>query len=97
MKNTLIFSKKAYNKDKKFAKDVMNTSKNVSSTEEHIVAIQNIYPDYIVEPLYTFEHTGMCIERSRSCPFDSSSDAFCAYKKEEELEAKISKINEALN
>lgn len=96
-KNTLVFSRKAYQEDEKFAQAVLNTAKIANSKEHHIELLQELYPNYIIEPLWTYEHSGMIIDRFCRCRWDSSADAFCAYKNEEQLEEKLKCINESLN
>jgi hypothetical protein len=95
-KNTLIYSRKAYNKDTKFAEIVETTALQARNQEEHADLIQEYYPKHTIEILYTYEHGGMAIERTRSCKWDSSADAFGAYKKEDQLIKEIKKINATL-
>ncbi|MBT5492634.1 hypothetical protein HOK00_10570 [bacterium] len=95
-KNTLIYSRKAYNKDTKFAEIVETTALQARSQEEHADLIQEYYPKHTIEVLYTYEHGCMAIERTMSCRWDSSADAFAAYKKEDQLIKAIEDINKTL-
>jgi len=100
-KNTIIYSRKAYKgnsiSEKKFAENVENTAKIANNQEEHIKLLQEIYPTYNIMPLYTYEHGFMKIEKSSSCRWDSSADAFAAFKNENVLDKNIKKINAILN
>ena len=93
---TLIYSRKAYNKDKEFAKIVESTALEASSQEHHTELIQEYYPNLIVTPYYTYEHGGMIIESFMRCDFDSSVDAFVATDDEKELKERLLTINEDL-
>lgn len=57
----------------------METSEEASGPEDHLDRIQARYPKYRIVPLYTYEHSGMRIDRFLRCQFDSSSDAFGGY------------------
>jgi len=96
-KRTMIFSQKAYtgkaHSEKVFAKNVLETVNLAKSQEEHVKLLQEIYPTYHIEPLYTYEHGMMKLERTPSCRFDSSNDGMVAFKQEKELEKEIEKIN----
>jgi hypothetical protein len=96
LKNTLIYSRKAYRQDSEFAKNVELTSKESHSLEHHKELLQELYPTYTITELYTYEHSGMCIEKFRRCHFDSSLDGMAAFKNEKDLDKKISLINEEL-
>lgn len=99
--NTMIFTKKAYTgkskSEKDFARNVIETSRLANNLNHHIQLLQEIYPNYNITELYTFEHGNMYIERTRSCRFDSSLDGMAAYKDEKELTKKIQNINDYLN
>lgn len=98
LKKVLLYSRKAYSSDKKFKETVEETAKIASSLENHRDLISKRYPKYTIVPLYTYEHSGMCIEKARSCQFDSSADAFGAYlEKEADLDVFIVEINRYLN
>jgi hypothetical protein len=58
--------------------------------------IQEKYPDLEVIQLWTYEHSGMCIETYRRDIFDSSMDAFGCTDNMEEFEKKLAKINRKL-
>ena len=95
--DTLIFSKKAYQDDKKFAEIVLETANQARSKEHHMELIEKRLPNgYTIEPLWTYEHGSMRIDRFQRCVWDSSADAFCAYKDEAKLEAKLEAINDGL-
>jgi len=95
---TLIYSRKAYQEDKKFAKIVEGTSMEANSLKEHMQLIQEEYKDFVIIQLWTFEHGGMSIDTFQRCPWDSSADAFGAYTKNAytELLDRLEKINEDL-
>ncbi len=95
-KNTLIYSRKAYNLDANWARDVEATQHTANNLEDHIEKLEELYPDYTVEVLYTYEHSGMALERSPSCKYDSSLDGMVAYKKEDQLIERIREINDEL-
>ena len=97
MNETLIYSRSAYNGDKEFAEVVERTQSIATSLENHIELVKEEYPSFTVCELYTYNHSGSAIERSPSCEWDSSLDAFCAYKSEEDLDDKISEINSDLS
>lgn len=100
MGKVLIYSQKAYHEDKKFGMDVEKTAKKANSPEEHMELLKKIYPKYNIIQLFTFSHSGMCIEKTRRAGYygmDSSADAFAAYKKEEDLDEKIAEINRDLD
>lgn len=94
---TLIYSRKAYQQDKRFAEVVLDTYKLANSKEHHIELIQKRYPKHKVKPLYTYEHSGLIIEDFKRCRFDSSEDAFAVYLNEDKLNKKLQTINENLN
>ena len=96
LKNTMIFSKKAYHGDKEFAKSVLETAKIATSKRHHIMLLQKIYPSYIIKELFTYEHSCLIIEENRRCRFDSSADAFAAYKCEKQLQKRLQEINDDL-
>lgn len=97
LKNTLVFSRKAYQEDEEFAKVVLETSKIAVSAVNHLRLIQERYPSYIVVPLFTFEHGSVLeIQTEKRCNFDSSADAFGAFKKEKDLFDKLLEINNDL-
>ena len=97
MKDTMIYTKKAYNQDKQFGIDVMDTMMEASSMERHLKLMEDLYPDHTIEMLWTHEHGGpYVIERSPSCRFDSSMDGMCAYKDEADLDEYILYINDEL-
>lgn len=96
LKNTMVFSKKAYQEDKEFAKAVLETSKIAFSKRHHIMLLQKIYPSYIITELFTYEHGCLIIEENRRCRFDSSADAFAAYKCEKQLKKRLQEINDDL-
>ena len=82
-KDTMIYTRKAYrgeNSENVFANIVEETQKFANSLEHHIELIEVHYPDHIIEPLWTYEHGTLAIERSPSCQWDSSLDGMCAYK-----------------
>jgi len=94
-KDTLVFSKKAYQEDKEFAKIVMETSYTSKNKKEHLNKIQLYYPNYTVIPYYTFEHSqALFLEEKPSCNFDSVGDSFVAYKNRDKMEKRIEEINE---
>ena len=100
-KNVLIFSRKAYREDKRFAQVVLETAEEARNLEDHMDLIGEEFPDYDIVQLFTYEHSGMRIEESKSCPWDSSADAFAAVKKgikdpDKKLTKSISKINDML-
>ena len=99
-KRTMIYSRKAYtgtsHSEKVFAKNVLQTAEIANNQEHHIELLKEIYPTYHIEPLYTYEHSIIQLERIQSCKWDSSADAMCAFKKESELEKAIEKINKDL-
>jgi hypothetical protein len=96
--DAMIYSKKMenfgiYTGDKDFKDAVLRTFENANSQEHHVELLEAIYPDYTIIPLWTFEHGGVCLEYSPSCSFDSSSDAFGAYKNEDTFDNLFSSIN----
>lgn len=95
-KNTMIYSRKAYRDDTKFAKIVEETAKDAKNLDHHIKLVQKYFPNYTVIELYTYEHTGMCIEKFRRCRWDSSLDGMAAYKNEKQLDKKLDEINKTL-
>ena len=96
LKNTMVFSKKAYQEDKEFAKSVLETAKIATSKRHHIMLLQKIYPSYIIKELFTYDHSCLIIEENRRCRFDSSADAFAAYKCEKQLKKRLQEINDDL-
>lgn len=94
--DVLVFSKKAYTLDKSFAQNVLNTLKNANNLTHHKELLQKYYPNYTIIELYTYEHSGMCIERHKRCQFDSSLDGMAAFKNEEKLNKKLALINKYL-
>jgi hypothetical protein len=96
LKNTLIFSKKAYQEDKEFAKSVLETASIARNKSHHIKLLQKIYPSYIIKELFTYDHSCLIIEENRRCQFDSSADAFAAYKCEKQLQKRLQEINDDL-
>jgi len=98
--NTMIFSRKAYHgntkQEKEFGKNVLETANHASNKENHIELMQELYPAHMIEMLYTYKHSGMALERSPSCRWDSSMDGMVAYKDDEQLNQRILEINEEL-
>jgi len=80
-KNVLIFSRKAFREDKRFAEVVLETAREARNLEHHMDMIGDEFPDYNIVQLFTYEHGSMRIEDFRRCPWDSSADAFAAVKK----------------
>lgn len=97
LKNTLVYSRKAYNCDVEFLNSVENTAKIARNKNHHIKLLQEIYPTYKIKPLYTYEHNCLIIEENRRCQFDSSADAFAAYKNEKQLQKRLQEINDNLS
>ena len=97
LKNTLVYSRKAYHSDTEFGKNVIKTSKIARNKNHHIKLLQEIYPTYKIKPLYTYEHNCLIIEENRRCQFDSSADAFAAYKNEKQLQKRLQEINDNLS
>ncbi len=93
---THIYSRKAYQNDKKFAKIVEETSREANNLEHHMELIQEYYPKLVVIQLWTYEHGGMSIDKFKRCQFDSSADAFAATDNPNALNRKLSKINKEL-
>lgn len=96
LKNTLVYSRKAYREDREFAKNVEATSQEARSLEHHKELLQKLYPSYTIIELYTYEHSGMCIEKFRRCRWDSSLDGMAAFKNEKALDSYLDKINDTL-
>jgi hypothetical protein len=97
LKNTLIYSRKAYHADEEFARSVLETSKIATSKRHHIALLHQRYPSYIIKELFTYEHSCLIIEENRRCQFDSSADAFAAYKCEKQLHKRLQEINDDLS
>jgi len=95
--NTLIYSRKAYRQDTKFAQIVEETAKEARSLSHHKELVQKHYPKHTIVELYTYEHSGMCIEKFRRCQWDSSLDGMAAFKNEKALDSKLNEINDELN
>jgi len=96
----MIFSKKAYygntKQEEEFGKNVLKTANQARNKEHHIELMQELYPSHTIEMLYTYDHSGMALERSPSCQWDSSMDGMVAYKDDEQLNQRILEINEEL-
>ena len=99
--NTMIFSRKLrnnglYKGNDIFAKEVLRTSEIANSLEHHIELLEKRFPNYKIRNLWTYEHSGFALEYSKSCNFDSSADAFAAYKTTEGFQKLMTKINKSL-
>lgn len=93
---TKIYSRKAYNEDEKFAEIVEETATRANSLEDHMELIKEHYPSLEIVQLWTYEHSGMHIDTYKHCPWDSSADAFAVTNNMNELETKLTEINEGL-
>ena len=99
--DTMIFSRKMdnygiYSGNKDFKKNVLSTSEMANSQEHHIELLEELYPEHTITPLWTFEHGGVCLELSPSCRWDSSADAFGAYKNNGEFGKLFASINDSV-
>jgi len=94
--NTMIYSRKAYHEDRKLKEIVEETEKIATSLENHKELIKEHFPNYQIMELYTYEHTGMCIEKFKRCEWDSSLDGMSVFKKETDLDEKLEIINKNL-
>ena len=99
--DVMIFSRKLrnnglYKGNETFAKEVLRTANIARSKEDHIELLKDRFSNYIIVPLWTYEHSSFCLELSPSCQFDSSADAFAAYKDENKFKEKFNKINEEI-
>jgi hypothetical protein len=99
--DVMVFSRKLrnnglYKGNETFAKEVLRTANIARSKEDHIELLKNRFPNYIIVPLWTYEHSSFCLELSPSCQFDSSADAFAAYKNKNKFDKEFKKINEEI-
>jgi hypothetical protein len=97
--NTMIFSKKLdkmgiYKGNESFKKNVLETSKIANNHQHHIELLENLYPNHTIIPLWTYEHGEVILEKYPSCSFDSSTDAFAAYKIEQDFDDLFNQIND---
>ena len=70
--------------------------KSLMSIKEIKELIKEHFPNYQIMELYTYEHTGMCIEKFKRCEWDSSLDGMSVFKKETDLDEKLEIINKNL-
>ena len=98
--NTLIYVRNVYvgstQSEKKFKRDVEDTQEYAHNLEDHIKKIKSLYPNYNVIPLYTYRHSGTCIEKFERCKWDSSLNGLAIFKNEKDLDKKLELINNKL-
>jgi len=103
LEDVLVYSMKfnkngMYEGNKNFSENIIETSSIAKNKQEHIELLENIYPDYTILPMYSFEHGAGCYSldfepNQTYYGFDSSEDAFVAYKNVEKMETVVREIN----
>lgn len=98
--NTMVFVRNEYTgetkAEKEFAKIVEETQGEAYSLKHHLELMEAAYPGYKIMVLYTYRHSGTCVEKFQRCQWDSSMNGMAAFKNEADLDKKIEKINERL-
>ena len=95
-KDTLVYSREAYTEDTRFKNIIEDTLDDANNIKEHVKLVQSYYENYTIEPLFKSKYKTPSLQRFKKKKKRSFIDGMIAYKKEEQVDAKIEKINSEL-